>query len=145
MKTLFTKSTVNWGCYNNYGQRKQDGIWFTENLTIDDILNADIPLKDKAWFMRKNCEFTTDEYRQFAIGCALCVVPIYEAKYPGRTAPREAIQAAKDYLFGVITIDVLREKRNAAAAAADARYGKVNYQEILLQFFKDFTNIKETV
>jgi hypothetical protein len=117
MKTFFKKATINWGCYNNHGQRKQDTIWFTESLIISDILNADIPLKDKVWFIRRNCEFTTDEFRQFAIGCALCVLPIYEAKYPGDNKPREAVQAAKDYLAGVIGIGVLFEKRSAAYAA----------------------------
>jgi hypothetical protein len=120
MKTTYTKSEINWGCYNNRGQRKQDTIWFTENLSISDILDTDIPLKDKSWFIRHNCEFTDKQFREFAIGCSLCVLPIYEAKYPNNLAPRKAIEAAQAYLENTITIEELREARKAAAADADA-------------------------
>jgi len=175
MKTEFTKNTSNFGCYAENNNRQNDYLP-NDEFTITDILSANVSLKHKAWFIRYNCEFTVDEFRQFAIGCALCVLPIYEDKYPNNKAPREAIQAAKDYLAGIITIDVLREKRETAAAyeaaaaeaaaeAAEAAYaayaayaaaeaaaadakktnGKAKYQELLLQFLKDFTTKKETV
>lgn len=89
MKTNFTKSTANFGCYNE--TRKQDKILPNEEFNINDVLNSDVSLNHKAWFIRNNCEFTTDEFRQFAIGCALCVLPIYETKYPENKAPRAAI------------------------------------------------------
>jgi hypothetical protein len=117
MKTNFTKATSDFGCYC---PKKASSYLPNENFTIADVLKADVRLRDKAWFIRNNCQFTDDEYRQYAIGCALCVLPIYEKRYPGNNAPREAIEAGKAYLAGTINIDVLREKRDAAAYAADA-------------------------
>jgi hypothetical protein len=117
MKTNFTKATSDFGCY---GPKKASSYLPNENFTIADVLNADVRLRDKAWFIRNNCQFTDDEYRQYAIGCALCVLPIYEKRYPGNNAPREAIEAGNAYLAGTINIDVLREKRAASAYAAYA-------------------------
>jgi len=120
MKTLFTKTNANFGCYgkNSDVVKAHTGDIFT----IEDVLNSYVPLKDKAWFIRRNCEFTIDEFRQFAIGCALCVLPIYEYKYPKDKVPREAIEAAQAYLKNEISIDELYTKRHAAAAAAYAAY-----------------------
>jgi hypothetical protein len=198
MKTNFTKATSDFGCYD---PKKASSYLPNENFTIADVLNADVRLRDKAWFIRNNCQFTDDEYRQYAIGCALCVLPIYEKRYPGNNAPREAIEAGNAYLAGTINIDVLREKRDAAAYAADpsvaadaadaaayaayacaapyaayayaadayaayaasadadaaayadaayaadadADAGKTDYRSLLLEFFKEFTAVKETV
>jgi hypothetical protein len=119
MKTNFTKATSDFGCY---GPKKASSYLPNENFTIADVLNADVRLRDKAWFIRNNCQFTDDEYRQYAIGCALCVLPIYEKRYPGNNAPREAIEAGNAYLAGTINIDVLREKRAAAAYASASAY-----------------------
>lgn len=148
MKTTFTKSTAKFGCYKE-NDNNQDQFLPNENFTISDVLNADVPLKDKAWFIRYNCEFTDTQFREFAIGCALCVLPIYEAKYPNNKAPREAIEAAKAYLAGTINIDELRTKRGSAAAAAYAAAADAyaaaaaadaagNYKTTLLNFFKEF-------
>jgi hypothetical protein len=191
MKTLFTKDKIlqNVGCYS-----KEDAVKILKDktkFTIDEILSFDIPLKDKAWFICKRCEFTDTAFRKLVIGCAWIVLPIYEAKYPENKALREAIKAAEQYLAGTIGIDVLRQKRadahadahaaatdaanaatdaaNAASAAAyaatdaasysadyasnaayaadyaaNAAYAAayaadaVNYQDLLLQFFKSF-------
>jgi hypothetical protein len=188
MKTTFTKYTAKFGCYKE-NDNEQDHYLPNETFTIDDVLNAEVSLKDKAWFIRYNCGFTDKEFREFAIGCALCVLPIYESRYPDNKAPREAIEAAQAYLAGTIDIDELRLKRKAAAyaavvavaavayaaadvaayaaadvvayvavaavaaaAAADAAVAaadadaaayvarnSTNYQDLLLQFFKDFT------
>ena len=120
MKTLFTNKYIlnNWGCYDKSKVKLLIGS--KPEFTIDEVLSLDVPLKDKAWFICKRCKLTDIELRQFAIGCALVVLPIYENKYPDNKAPREAIQAAKDYLSGSIDIDTLRIKRNAAACAAYA-------------------------
>ena len=56
--------------------------------------------------------------RLFAIDCAERVLPIFEAKYPNDQRPRQAIQAAKDYMAGKISRWALR----AAAAYAAAAY-----------------------
>jgi hypothetical protein len=139
MKTLFTNNYIlNYsGCYGKSTVKLLIGS--KPEFTIDEILNLDVPLKDKAWFIRKSCKLTNIELWHFAIGCALIVLPIYEAKYPDNKAPREAIQAAKDYLSGSIDIDTLRIKRNADAAAAAAyAAADASYKDLLLQFFKDF-------
>jgi len=83
---------------------------------------------------------TTLEKKWFAIGCAEVVLSIYEAKYPDNKAPREAIEAAKDYLNDKCTIEFLKEKRSAAAyaAAAAADSKKVSYKDALLVFMKNF-------
>ena len=180
MKNTFNKTTSNFGCY---GRKKADTFLPNENFDISDVLNSNVSIKDKAWFIRRNCEFTDTEYRKFAIGCAICVLPIYEARYPENKAPREAIQAAQDYLNKTISIEELRTKRaayaaadaadaadaaayaaDAAAAAADdaaayaaayaadaaayaadaaAAAADVDYRQLLLSFFKEFTSAIE--
>ena len=155
MKTIFTEN-FNHGCYSE--KKAKDLLQKRTEFSISDVLNSEIPLKDKVWFIRVNCQLTDTELREFAIGCALCVLPIYESKYPENKAPREAIEAAKAYLNKEIGLDDLRVKRQAAAAyaaAAAAAYdaaadaaayaadaadaADINYKDILLQFFKEFT------
>ena len=79
------------------------------------------------------------------------VLEIYEKKYHDNKAPREAIQAAKDYLNNTgITLEELRIKRNAAyaayaAAAAYAAYAadaapKKLFNQILLTYLVNFVN-----
>lgn len=121
MKTVFEKSKTNWGCYAE--EKKQDQFIKQEYFTIEYFLNTDIILKDKGWFIRNNCKLTTLQLQHFAIGCAFCVLPIYERNYPHNKAPREVLQAAKDYLAGVIKINELIIKRKAVNDAADAAKG----------------------
>ncbi len=169
MKTTFTKEYIlaNCGCYSK--EQAEKYLTKTE-FTISEILDFDLPLRDKGWFIRLECELTDVELRRFAIGCALVVLPIYESKYPENKAPREAIQAAKDYLAGIIGIGELIVKRKAAyaaayataaaytastaayaadaaayaaataATAADAADDAIPYKDLLLSFFKEFTN-----
>ena len=59
---------------------------------------------------------------KYAIFAAEFVIDIYEKKYPEDTRPRKAIQAAKDYLDGKITVHAADAAANAAYAAADAAY-----------------------
>jgi hypothetical protein len=60
-----------------------------------------------------------------ACDCAATALSIWEKRYPDDTRPHEAIQAARDYVKGKITLAELKEKRSSAAAAyaaADAAY-----------------------
>lgn len=110
MKKQFTKQSIlsNCGCYS----REEAMIHLTKSkFTISEILDFDLPIKDKAWFIIMKCELTDDELKKIAIGCSLIVLPIYESKYPNNKAPREAIQAVKDYLKGKIKIKKLEQKR----------------------------------
>jgi len=159
MTTSFTKEEMlqRKGCYS---RQKLDSLPFmsTDTITIKSILESEISLKDKSWFIRNSCDLSFNEKRKFDIGCALVVLPIYENKYPNNSAPRKAIEADKLYLNNEISIDKLEEfKRSAyaasyaadadaaayAAADADAyAAADVNYKDLLLMFFKEFFNCK---
>jgi hypothetical protein len=65
---------------------------------------------------------TNEENQLIAIGVAEIVLVIYERKYPNNDVPRKAIQAAKDYLNGSMSLDELRTAAADAADAADAAY-----------------------
>jgi hypothetical protein len=183
METLFTRDEIlqNVGCYS-----QEDVVKILKDkteFTINEILSLDIPLKHKAWFICKRCELTDIEFSKFAIGCAWVVLPIFEAKYPENKGPREAIEAAEQYLLGTINFDILKQKLGcayatgayatntnattaaayAAAYAADAAYAAsadvsadsyataaaaadaavavcyTKYQDLLVNFFKSFT------
>lgn len=91
-----------------------------ETASIHDIMAQDIPLKDKFWFLCKKCELTEEQNQKIAIDMAEIVLPIYEKRYPENQAPREAIEAAKQFIGGHISLETLLEKRRAAAAASAA-------------------------
>jgi hypothetical protein len=119
MKTNFTKSSARFGCYKE-DNNKQNKFLPDEEFTIQDVLNADVSMPDKRWFIRYNCDLSVKEWREFALGCAKCVLPIYEAKYPDNKAARECIEATEQYLAGNLDPDTLYNKRRAAAADAAA-------------------------
>jgi hypothetical protein len=97
-----------------------------ENITLESIINSEISLKDKYWFVC-NILASKEQNQQIAIGVAEIVLEIYENKYPNSKAPREAIQAAKDYLKGIINLDELNVKKSAAYASAAAAYATAAY------------------
>jgi uncharacterized membrane protein YqiK len=123
MKKDLTKAYVSSerGCYS---KEQVDGLSFMkkDNFHIKDVVKSEIPLKDKFWFVIRKCELTIRQKQDLAIGCAEIVLAIYESKYPESKAPREAIQAAKDFLAGVITLEVLIQKRDAANKARNHAY-----------------------
>ena len=120
MKKEFSKIFMeeNCGCYS-ISQLNGCSFMATEVITLEAILNSEIPIKDKFWFVCKKLA-TKEQSRLIAIGVAEIVLELYENKYPNNKAPREAIQAAKDYLNGTINLQELGAKRLAAAVAADA-------------------------
>jgi hypothetical protein len=117
MKTQFTKQFLldNCGCYPQEYVKK---IIQKDEYTILEIVNSKIPLKDKFWFVINNCDLITREKQDLSINCAEIVLPIFEEKYLNDKRPREAIEAAKDYLKGKITKRELTVKRYAAYASA---------------------------
>lgn len=119
MKKTFTSEYIrsNRGCYSEEMVASLSFINKGE-ITILDILNSEMPWKDKSWFLTKKCELTSNDLCEFAIVCAETVLPIYEAKYPDNKAPRQAIEAAKAYLRNEISLEKLREYRIAASFAA---------------------------
>ena len=91
-----------------------------EVITIQNILRAAVSTRNKYWFVIRKCDLTIEQKQKIAIDVAEMVLPIYEKRYPENKAPREAIEAARSYLAGHISIDQLLEKRHDAAATAAA-------------------------
>ena len=148
MKTEFTKQEM-YNLKGCYSKETLDNCSFMskDNISLQSILDSEIPLKDKSWFIRNSIQLSDIEKRQFAIGCALVVLPIYENKYPSNDAPRKAIEAAEKYLKNEITLQELNifRKAAAAAAAAYAAYAAaadddITYKDKLLLFFKEFVS-----
>ncbi len=89
MKKIFTPQSIfdNKGCYSKEQVEKLSFIAQPE-ITIQNIANSEIPLKDKFWFVRNKCELTLNQKRLLAIGCAKAVLSIYENKYPNDNRDR---------------------------------------------------------
>jgi hypothetical protein len=85
-----------------------------EVLELRTILESN-GLNDTIWAFRA-VEGKDKEIRLFAADCAELALPIYEKHYPNDKRPRFAIQAARDYANGLITIEELDAARAAARA-----------------------------
>lgn len=112
------------------------------------MLNSEINVKDKRWFLFNACGLTTKQRIELALRAAKLVLPIYEEKYPDDKRVRECLEAIDLFNEGKITRDELLEKRRAAAAAAAAdaydaydadAYAK-KYTEKFIQMLIDFVN-----
>lgn len=138
MQQVFSKefAVLNRGCYSS---EQIDEILEShkEPITLSMLIESEIPLKDKFWFVCKKLA-TREENQRIAIAVAEIVLPIYEKKYPDNKAPREAIEAAKSFLHGTIGVDELIQKRRNAYAAAYA------YKTKLLNVLKSFVDESTT-
>lgn len=125
MKTKFTCDELleKRGCYSEsdisnllikYGNK--------EIYSINEILNSDIPVTDKKWFVYNNCDLTLEEKKDLCLQLAWSVLPIYESKYPNNSRVKDCLQAIEDYKNGKITVEILIEKRRHAVAAYLAAY-----------------------
>jgi hypothetical protein len=116
MNQSFTKEFMlaNRGCYDS-------GHFLMKDTTLKEIVESEIRIKDKFWFICKKLA-TKEENQQIAIRLAEIVLPIYEKRYPENKAPREAIEAAKSYIAGHISLEQLLAKKRAAAIAAAIAY-----------------------
>ena len=153
MKTFTTAFIkANCGCYNNNGDlSKLQAVYKEEDktlcyetedctVTVQEVLDSSIPLKDKYWFFCKKV-FTKEQNQRIAIAVAECVLPIYEKKYTDNKAPREAIEAAKLYLAGNISLGQLITVRRVAADAAYAYAADAAaYTAKLEQILQEFVN-----
>lgn len=106
----------NCGCYD-LEKLMSCSFMQSKEVTLESILKSEIPTKDKFWFYCIKVA-TKEQNQKIAIDLAEMVLPIYESKYPENKAPREAIEAAKLYIGGHISLDGLLEKKRAAYAAA---------------------------
>ena len=87
-----------------------------EPLELRTILESN-GLNDTFWAL-KAVEGKAKEIRLFAADCAEMVLPIYEKRYPDDSRPRMAIQAARDYANGLITLEEFAAAAWAARSAA---------------------------
>jgi hypothetical protein len=120
MKKVFSKEYMieNRGCYE---EEQVIDLFFRESnndITIDDILNSEIPIEHKAWFVFRKVDLKNDDKIKLTIGTAKVVLPIFEKEYPTDNRPRMAIEASEKYLKGEITRDDLLAAESAAYAAA---------------------------
>ena len=122
MQQSFTKQFMyeNCGCYNPEQLNACSFMQVEGQVTLKSIIESEIPLKDKYWFVCQKIA-TKEENQQIAITVAEMVLPIFEEKYPSDKRPREAIEAAKMYIAGHISIETLLNKRYAAAYSAAAK------------------------
>ncbi|MGZ3867365.1 MAG: putative immunity protein, partial [Bacteroidia bacterium] len=106
MKKTFTPAFIRLhkGCY----EKEQVAVLSfikKESIDIMDILNSEIPLKDKRWFLYNKCDLTLDQKRSLALTLAEIVLPIYEKKYPGDDRIRKCIYATKLFIKGEMNAD----------------------------------------
>ena len=97
-----------------------------ENFTIDDVLNTNVPLKDKAWFILHNCDFTNDELKCFAFNCASIVLPIYEKSNKNINTPRKCLEITQAYLNNSVSITELTEAQKNVDDIINAYYSTYN-------------------
>lgn len=127
MQKTFTKEFMlsNKGCYSE-AHLMQCSFMKTSKITIKSILESDIPMRDKYWFVCKKL-LTAEQNRDLAITTAETVLENYEKEYPGNKSPRQCLEAAKDYLAGSISLKTLQETRNNCYEAIRRAYIDSNY------------------
>ena len=77
---------------------------------------------DMIWTLRATDQDSKRIASQLAIEFAEQALPIFEKRQPDDARPRKAIQAARDYLDGKISLEELQACRSHAYAAGDATY-----------------------
>ena len=108
----------NCGCYK-VDQLMKCSFMQSEPVTLQSIIDSEIPVKDKFWFLC-NKVLTKEQNQRIAIELAKSVLHIYENEYPEDKSVRNAIQGAEDYLAGKISIEEFRQLKSDAAYAANA-------------------------
>ena len=119
MKKLFTKEDIlsNKGCYS---KEQVLNLSFINNseISLVDIMNSEIPIKDKRWFLYNKSDLTLDQKKLLSLKLSWIVLPIYENKYPNDIRVRECLEYTEKFYKNEISVEELTEKRNADAAAA---------------------------
>ena len=121
MKTTFTPEYIltHRGCYS---KEEASNLSFMrqEIITIEQIIDSELPLYDFGWFLIKKCELERTQKIHLAKSMAEIILPIFEAKIPGDNRPRKALEAIDSFLSGDMSHDDLIAARRAACAAAYA-------------------------
>ena len=86
------------------------------------IHEADKSVAEQARLIRKVETWNDKNLRLYAADCAKRILGLYEKQYPKDDRPRKAIQATRDFAYGLITKDAAYAAAAAAYAAANAAY-----------------------
>lgn len=119
MKKTFTPKNIisERGCYE-IDQVENLSFISQKEISILDILNSEIPLKDKSWFLVNKTELTIEQKKQLSLLLAKSVVEIYNKKYPNDNRVADCINAIELFHVGKISIEELKTIRAAAYAAS---------------------------
>ncbi|MES2320148.1 MAG: hypothetical protein V4631_21945, partial [Pseudomonadota bacterium] len=109
----YRKLAKHLGGVEEYGAEKEINL-----LTILDSNGFD----DAVWCLKATVQDADVVKRLIACDFAESVLHIFEAKRPGDDRPRKAIEAARGFAAGTVSIEDMRKARAAAAAAAAAAY-----------------------
>lgn len=104
MKTTFTKAYIKRSWSKNYTKEVKDLSFFHNRpITIEDILESEISIEEKGWYVLNRCGLTLSQKKELTLKVAETVLPIFERGRPEDMRVWECIQATKDYKNGEIT------------------------------------------
>ncbi len=116
-KKITTEFIMSHGPCPDYPRSRIDQLIGSGKTPLQ-ILELDIPAKDRVWVMTRSGILTHSELVQFAINCAERVLEDFESRYPSDKRPLVAIEAAKKWLRNPTSANAA----NAAYAAYAATY-----------------------
>ena len=118
MKKIFSKEKVFKFCGYYPEERPNQLIKdFGDEISLDQLMNFDISLNNKVYFLFEFCNLSSNEKIDLSLMLDWMVLPIFEEKYPEDKRIRECLEAIELFNLGKISLDELRVKCNAAAAA----------------------------
>jgi hypothetical protein len=118
----FNKQDIinNKGCYS-LEQVERLSFINKEKINILDIINSEISLKDRFWFVRNKTNLTLSSKKQLALILAEVVLGIYNEKYPNDNRVSNCIQGIKNFNNNLISKEELYIiKNNCWSARNDA-------------------------
>lgn len=126
MKRITIQQMIALNPCEDYTLERLTELWAgRESLAALEILDLEIPSKDKLWAVLKNWCFDDRTLHHLAADFAEKVLPIFEATLPDDNRPRLAIQATRDLADGKIT--AASAASDAYSAAASAAYSVANF------------------
>lgn len=76
-------------------------------IKISDILNSDISLENKNWFIFRKCDLTLVEKQRLALNLVWTILPIFEEKFTNDNRIRRCLETAEKHLKGEISKEEL--------------------------------------
>jgi hypothetical protein len=119
MKTEFSRQYLidYCGCYNEEPGKIEGLLGDRTSVILEEILESEISLKDKAWFVAHSCELSNSEVKQLLLKLTRIVLPIFEEEYPDDTRVRECLIATEGFLNGTVTEEEFNKKKSEAYSA----------------------------